>query len=160
MAGDMVLFVCGGNTCRSPMAMAIARDEIARGAGSRHLRAGSGGVSVRPAGAPLSAEAAIALRELDVEPPPGHEAREVTAEMCAGSAVIYCMTRGQRDMVVALAPDAAARTYCLDPEADIPDPIGKPVDAYRRCAADLRRLVRIRLRELRDGYAPAGSAGG
>jgi protein-tyrosine-phosphatase len=142
----MIMFVCGGNTSRSPMAEAIARAELAAAGGSRWPVA-SAGVSVRSPGSPISPQAVKALLEIGVDPPLDHLSRQLTPEMCAGTTMVYCMTRAQRDLVVALAPAAAARTVCLDPEADLPDPAGQPLQAYRDCAARFRTLIRERLSE-------------
>jgi protein-tyrosine-phosphatase len=151
-----LLFVCGGNTSRSPMAAAIARAEVAgftaEGGvnGSAPWRVDSAGVSVGSPGAPLSPEAATVLAEIGVGTPPDHTARQLTAAMCADTDVVYCMTREQRDAVVALAPSAADRTVCLDPDGDVADPSGRPVEAYRDCAAALQTLVRRRVLEQRE----------
>src|SRR6185369_12242495 len=86
----LFLFVCSGNTCRSPMAAAIANDEIARRLGipfksleTVNVRAMSAGVSAR-AGAPLTDEAAEVLRSLNVPVQP-HAARNLTPELAAQS---------------------------------------------------------------------------
>lgn len=159
-ARERLLFVCGGNTARSPMAAAIADAEIAADPGMPGWRVESAGVSVRAPGAPISHEAAAALTHLQVDPPESHRSRQLTAELCAGTEAVYCMTRKQRDQVIAMAPEVAERTFCLDPKADIPDPAGQPAEAYRECAAGLRKLIRDRLGEQRERYAFSGAEAG
>lgn len=146
-APGRIMFVCGGNTSRSPMAAAIAQAELTTNGDPLRRPIGSAGVSVRSPGAPLAPEAATVLFELGIDPPLDHRARQLTPEMCAETKMIYCMTRAQRDRVVELAPAAAARTVCLDPEADVPDPAGQPLQAYRSCAARFRTLIRQGLQE-------------
>lgn len=155
-----LLFVCGGNTCRSPMAAAIAKAELSADSRAPRWAVASAGVAVRSPGSPIVPEAVVALRELGIVMPDGHASRPLTREMCADTEAVYCMTEAQRDAVVALAPDAAERTFCLDPDADIADPVGQPLDAYRMCARRLQVLVRDRLHERRDRYALSGVDGG
>jgi protein-tyrosine-phosphatase len=143
-----LLFVCGGNTSRSPMAAAIARTELAAANGhSQHWHIESAGISVHSPGAPITPEAIAALGELGIVAPLDHQSRQLTPDMCADPEVVYCMTAAHRDTVIALAPDAADRTICLDPGADVPDPAGQPIDAYRDCADHLRTLIRNHLDE-------------
>jgi protein-tyrosine-phosphatase len=156
----LVLFVCAGNTSRSPMAAAIARAELAANGSDSdtvYWQVDSAGLSVKSPGAPLSPEAATVLSELGVDTSQAHTARQLTPAMCVDTDVVYCMTREQRDSVVALAPSAAERTVCLDPEADLADPSGRPIEAYRDCAADLRALIRQRLQEQQERYALAAA---
>jgi protein-tyrosine-phosphatase len=138
----LFLFVCGGNTCRSPMAAAIARAEAA----GRALEMLSAGVAAI-AGTPMSAQAEVALRALGV-PAGRHRARPLTAALVERAEAVYCMTRGQREAVIAMVPAAAAKTACLDPQGDVPDPIGQPITAYLACARRLRSAVQARLGEL------------
>ncbi|HZB28660.1 MAG TPA: hypothetical protein VE465_00695 [Streptosporangiaceae bacterium] len=194
----LILFVCGGNTSRSPMAAAIARAELAAitgtagngaagnetagngaaGAGKWNGKANgnghgklngerlvrwevdSAGVSVREPGAPLTPEAVAALLDLGVDAPLDHRSKQLTPAMCVDTDVVYCMTREQRERVIAIAPGAADRTICLDPaDADVADPAGRAADAYRTTAARLRTLVRQRLQEQQERYAvPAEGA--
>jgi protein-tyrosine-phosphatase len=140
-----VLFVCGGNTSRSPMAEVIARDHAVQVGGSaRRVRFTSAGVSPARRGAPLAPAARTALAGLGIERVPGpahplrHRARPVTPKLCRDSTVIYCMTRAHRDAVLALAPDAEGRTLCLDPHGDVPNPDGRSPEVYRQCALRIR----------------------
>ncbi len=137
----LFLFVCGGNTCRSPRAAAIARVEAA----GRSLEIASAGASAVP-GAPMTAQAQVALRSLGV-PAGSHRTTPLTPAMIERAEAIYCMTRGQRQAVLALVPAGAGKSAGLDPEGDVPDPIGQPLAAYLACAQRLQVLVRRRLAE-------------
>lgn len=145
----LVLFVCGGNTGRSPIAAALTRTELAGwDAGAvEGLAATSAGVGVRSPGAPMAPEAIAALRELGVAFYP-HGAQPLTPELCERSAIIFCMTSEQRDAVISIAPSVADRTFRLDPEADLPEPDHGSQDAWNGFARRVRDLVRQRLGEL------------
>lgn len=150
----LFLFVCSGNTCRSPMAAAIANAEIAARLGipfekieTVNVRALSAGVSAK-VGAPLTEEAAEVLRSLSVPVKP-HAARNLTPELAEKAELIFCMTSAHRIAVVEMFPSLAGKTHCLDVLADVDDPIGKGMPAYRACARQIQRLVQLRLDEIR-----------
>jgi protein-tyrosine-phosphatase len=144
------LFVCSGNTCRSPMAAAIANAEIARRLSipvaalqTVNVRALSAGVSAR-VGEPLTAEAQDALRSLHVPVEP-HAARNLTSELAQQAEMIFCMTSAHREAVIKLLPVVASKTYCLDTQSDVDDPIGKGMEAYLNCAQRIQAAVQVRL---------------
>jgi protein-tyrosine-phosphatase len=149
----LFLFVCSGNTCRSPMAADIANAEIAKrmrlpvaALQTVNARALSAGVTAR-VGEPLTAEAQDALRSLNVPVEP-HAARNLTAELAQQAEMIFCMTSAHRDAVIKLLPAVANKTYCLDAQSDVDDPIGKGMEAYLNCAQRIHDLVRLRFDEL------------
>ena len=150
---SMILFVCSGNTCRSPMAAAIARTEIA----SRFnlsldeldqamVKAVSAGVSAK-VGLPMTADAKQALSLLGFHAN-GHRARNLTVELADRAHKIFCMTEAQKSSVLNIIPTALDRTECLDPDGDIEDPIGKGIDAYVECALLMHRMIRERFNEI------------
>jgi protein-tyrosine-phosphatase len=142
----VMLFVCGGNTLRSPMAAAIARHELATAARRGAWRVLCAGVSVSRPGSPLAPSAADALASLGIRPP-RHSSRAVTASMCFDSEVVFCLTSAHRSAVLALAPSMADRVVCLDPDGDVPE---TPDSAGR-----IQELVRLRVEEWLDHHPVA-----
>ncbi len=149
----LFLFVCSGNTCRSPMAAAMANAEIARrlripyeSLETVNVRALSAGVSAR-VGAPLTAEAAEVLRSLNVPVKP-HAARSLTPELAERAELIFCLTSEHRQKVIEMLPSVAGKTFCLDLQRDVEDPIGKGMAAYIACARSIRAAVQLRFNEI------------
>jgi protein-tyrosine-phosphatase len=149
----MFLFVCSGNTCRSPIAAAIGNAEIAArlqisiaALDPAQLPALSAGISAN-IGAPMTLEAQQALQLLGF-PVISHNARNLTAELAHQVEKIFCMTQAHRNAVISLVPAAAAKTECLDPNGDVDDPIGKGLADYVNCAQRIHSLVRLRFDEI------------
>jgi protein-tyrosine-phosphatase len=151
--GQIILFVCSGNTCRSPMAAAIGNAEIARRfslplenldrAGTLAL---SAGVSARE-GAPMTTEAKQALHSIGISAN-GHRASNLTAELALQVEKIFCMTQAHRNAVIEIAPAAAEKTLCLDPDGDVEDPMGSELASYVNCARRIHTLVGLRFDEI------------
>jgi protein-tyrosine-phosphatase len=147
------LFVCSGNTCRSPIAAAIGNAEIAarleipvEALDPARLPALSAGISAS-IGAPMTPEAQQALQLLGVPALP-HKARNLTLELAHEVERIFCMTQAHRNAVISLVPAAAAKTQCLDPDGDVEDPFGRELATYVNCARRIHSLVQVRFDEI------------
>jgi protein-tyrosine phosphatase len=135
------------------MAAAMANAEIARrmripvaSLETVNIRALSAGISAR-VGAPLTQEAEEVLRSLEVPVRP-HAARNLTPELAQQAESIFCMTAAHRQAVIEMLPSVAGKTYCLDLDGDVDDPIGKGMAAYVACARRIQAAVQLRLNEI------------
>jgi molybdate transport system ATP-binding protein len=146
----LIVFVCSGNTIRSPMAQAICNAEIAARLGvplesldQLGIEAVSAGLTARP-GETIAAEAERALGVLGM-PALAHRSRNLTCAMAEKAEAIFCMTEKQRAEVTTRFPEALAKTHCLAPDADVSDPHGKSADAFSELAQQLQELVEQKL---------------
>ena len=147
-----ILFVCSGNTCRSPMAEAIARTVIARQLNVAPDDVEKKGISIISAGsfampgARATPQAVEALRPMGADLTK-HRSRPLTVELIHQADVIFTMSRSHAAAVTALVPSAADKTTTLDPGGDIDDPIGGDLQLYQQLAGQMQQLVEQRLQE-------------
>lgn len=139
----LILFVCTGNICRSPMAAALLTafaEKQAHGAQLRVESAGTWGVDGQPASA--NSQVVMNRRGLTLE---GHTARTITAEMADAASLIIVMTRDHKYALSAEFPTARPKIHLMSElinlEYDIADPYGGPPDDYELCANDLAALI-------------------
>ncbi|MCF8532226.1 MAG: low molecular weight phosphotyrosine protein phosphatase [Reyranella sp.] len=124
-----ILFVCTGNTCRSPMAAGVMRS-LVRGAGLEHAFAiDSAGTAVRQAGEPPSPLAleATARRGYDIS---AHRSRTLVAADLARFAHPLAMARTHLAVMRALAPPGTDGRPRLFLDRDVADPWGGTARDY------------------------------
>ncbi len=143
------LFVCRGNSCRSPMAAVIFSDLVSSVADHDPLRwqAGSAGTD-EPSGPGAHEYACRAVAELGLDLT-DHQPRSLTVDAIDKADLIFTMDGRQRELILDIVPDAGDRIDLLDPSgADIEDPAGSSFESYRLCRDKLLACLRRRVEDL------------
>ncbi|MFB4163319.1 low molecular weight protein arginine phosphatase [Alteribacillus sp. JSM 102045] len=145
-----VLFVCTGNTCRSPMAEALFRAKI-----DNNIEVQSAGIHAI-AGMPASDGTMEVLNEKNITLE--HESKPLTEDLVNWADIILTMTKSHHEMVVHTYPQAADKIFTLKEFAveaekdmgDILDPIGGTTETYRATAEEMDQLLEAVLKKIKN----------
>lgn len=131
--GLNVLFVCTGNTCRSPMCAALFNSVY----GCEMVRADSAGLFAD--GSPVSKNAVEALKDSGITLSPAQKSRMVTEEDVKKADIVVCVTRSHSINLINRFPQYADKIGYMPYE--ITDPFGGDLDVYKRCLEDIKKSM-------------------
>src|SRR5262245_15202605 len=149
-----ILFICTGNTCRSPLAASLCRKLLADHLGCPQSELHRHGFCVESAGLAAVNGAAATPEAVEVAQAQGaelnnHQSRPLSLELVAFADVLFTMTQSHLELLESLNLDVGPRPQLLSSRGDdVDDPIGGGPDIYQACAAQILAALQERLPEL------------
>jgi len=161
----VILLVCTGNTCRSPMAETLLRAQLEkRFQALFHPNLAppvvtvSAGLSAYPGGS-ASTEAINVMhsRGLSLK---DHQSRPITQRILRHADLVLTMTASHRQAIVTRWPEAAAKTFLISRNGkDVADPFGGPNAAYAACANEIEKFLIPWVESMDESWLPCWQPG-
>ena len=152
----IILFVCSGNTCRSPMAEALCEKLLAKRLGCPPDDLENHGYLILSAGISASQDdnaspmAREAMTEYDLCLDE-HRSQPLTETLLRFADQIYVLARNHREAILSFWPRVDMRLQVLRPDGgDVADPIGGNYDVYLQCASEIENAVAARIEAIAD----------
>ena len=144
-----IVFICTGNTCRSPMAAALASSIFAKA--GLAIEVTSAGVSAW-ANQPASRHAISVMTDKGLCLA-AHKAALVSEALFDGAVLALTMTSTHKVILLSDYPNAKDKIFTLGEyvgkNTDISDPFGGSLEDYRACAEQIEKLLMLVLKKLR-----------
>ncbi len=156
----MILLICTGNTCRSPMAQVLLEKQLRSRFTDAFAAPGPPPAAVLSAGTSAmsggyaSAEAVEAMQQVGCDLSQ-HRSRPVSGSLLQRADIVLTLTAGHRSAVVDRWPEWGRKVRLLDPDGqDVSDPFGGPLELYQACASQIEHYTQYWVDQLHEDQLP------
>lgn len=130
-----IVFVCTGNTCRSPMAEVVFNFDYAD---SGYIAESAG---LAADGSPISENALDALFDEGYRVKGQHPSRMLTKAIIEAADIVVGISASHAMQIIMSHPEYAEKIYSMP--FDITDPYGGSLETYKACLFDIKKALAI-----------------